>query len=107
MDVYASFQRRINSLREEMVNEIRNILFSKGYSIGDTPHSPSIDFDILGDRILINGSHPDHLPTDKLVEAVRQAIHTPEKNVYDISICEDYSKSKFTDEQIEFIKSCV
>lgn len=79
MDVYANFQKRINSLREEIVNEIQNILFSKGYSIGDTPRSPGIDFNILGDRILINGSHPDNLSTDKLAEAVRQAIHTLEK----------------------------
>ena len=51
--------------------------------------------------------------TDEIPEVTLKYPIKPKKDssvgeiVYDASIYEDYSKSKFTDEQVEFIKSCI
>ena len=76
-DTFAEYQKKVSALREEMVNEIRAILHSKGYSVGETVYIPGSGktFEICYDRLLINGSHPDNLSTDELLQGIRSAMH--------------------------------
>ena len=60
-----------------MVNEILDILRSKGYSTGEIAYAPGSrnSFELCYDRLLINGSHPDNLSTDEILQSVRSAMH--------------------------------
>lgn len=76
-DAFVEYWKKVNGLREEMVNEILNILHSKGYSTGEIARVPGSgnSFELCYDRLLINGSHPDNLSTDELLQSVRSAMH--------------------------------
>lgn len=60
-----------------MVNEILDILRSKGYSTDEIAYVPGSrnSFELCYDRLLINGSHPDNLSTDEILQSVRSAMH--------------------------------
>ena len=76
-DAFAEYWKKVKDLREEMVNEILAILHSKGYNTGEIAHIPGSgnSFELCYDRLLINGSHPDNLSTDELLQSVRSAMH--------------------------------
>ena len=76
-DAFVEYWKKVNGLREEMVNEIIDILHSKGYNTGEIAHIPGSgnSFELCYDRLLINGSHPDNLSTDELLQSVRSAMH--------------------------------
>lgn len=76
-DAFVEYQKKVKDLREEMVNEILAILHSKGYNTGEIAHIPGSgnSFELCYDRLLINGSHPDNLSTDELLQSVRSAMH--------------------------------
>ena len=76
-DAFVEYRKKINSLREEMVNEILAILHSKGYNTGEIAYVPGSEktFELGYDRLLINESHPDNLSTDELLQNIRSAMH--------------------------------
>ena len=56
MDRYAENEKKIAELHENLVNDIRETLKEKGYKSGDTVRG-SDTFNIMSDRLLINGYH--------------------------------------------------
>lgn len=85
MDAYADFQKKVSNLREEMVTEIKAVLHSKGWSIGDKVVIPGTGkvFEICSDRLLVNGRHTDQLETDEILSAVRSAMHALPKSLFE------------------------
>lgn len=77
MDIYNEFQKKVNSLRQEIITEIKAVLHSKGYGIGSTCSTPGTDntFIIESDRLLINNYHTDNISTDNLLTYLRSAMH--------------------------------
>ena len=82
-DIYADVLSKINSLRQEIVNEIRCVLYSKRYGIGSTCYTPGTQdkFEIYYDRIIINEYHTDRISTDELLKYLRSAMHVIPKNI--------------------------
>jgi hypothetical protein len=85
MDAYADFLKKVTALREEMVTEIKAILHSKGWSVGDKVMVPGTAnlFEICSDRLLVNGRHTDGLETDEILSAIRSAIHVLPKSFFE------------------------
>ena len=71
MDLYAKNEKALWQLHEEIVADIRTVLKEKGYESGD----PCGRFEILPDRLLIQGRHTDHLSVDDLLYHLKCAYH--------------------------------
>ena len=83
MDIYAEIEKKVYDLRQEIVTNIKAVLHSKGYGIGESVRTFGTDtkFDIYSDRIIINNYHTDNISTDDLVKYLRSAIHVIPKNL--------------------------
>jgi hypothetical protein len=79
MDRYAENEKKIAELHEKLVNDIRETLKEKGYKSGDTVRG-SDTFNIMGDRLLINGYHTDWIDVENLLKHLRAAYHVIPKN---------------------------
>ena len=73
MDLYAKNEKALWQLHEEIVGDIRTVLKEKGYGVGDVVNRG--EFEILSDRLLINGRHTDHVSVDYLMQDLRLAYH--------------------------------
>lgn len=83
MDIYIEIEKKVYDLRQEIITNIKAVLHSNGYSIGDTTITPGTGhkFDIEYDRLIINNYHTDNISTDDLVKYLRSAIHVLPKNI--------------------------
>lgn len=83
MDIYAEIEKKVYDLRQEIVTNIKEVLHSKGYEIGDSARTFGLGntFDIYSDRLIINNYHTDNISTDDLVKYLRAAIHVIPKNI--------------------------
>jgi hypothetical protein len=77
MDIYVEIVKKVANLREEIITEIKAVLHSKGYGVGDGARCPGTNdkFEIEYDRLIINNYHTDHISTDDLVKYLRAAMH--------------------------------
>ena len=73
MDLYAKNEKTLWQLHEEIVADIRTVLKEKGYTNGRVDHS--YEFEILPDRLLLDGRHTDNISTDDLLKHLRSAYH--------------------------------
>lgn len=74
MDRYAENEKKIAELHEKLVNDIRETLKEKGYKSGDTVRE-SDTFNIMSDRLVINGYHTDWIDVENLLKHLRAAYH--------------------------------
>lgn len=74
MDRYAENEKKINELHTNLVNDIRETLKEKGYKSGDTVKGTDT-FNIMSDRLIINGYHTDWIDVENLLKHLRAAIH--------------------------------
>ena len=74
MDRYAENEKKIAELHEKLVNDIRETLKEKGYKSGDTVRG-SDTFNIMNDRLVINGYHTDWIDVENLLESLCAAYH--------------------------------
>lgn len=81
-DAFVEYQKKDKDLREEMVNEILDILHSKGYDTGEIAYAPGSEktFELCYDRLLINESHSDSLSTGELLQNIISAMHVSSIN---------------------------
>lgn len=73
MDLYAKNEKALRQLHEEIVKDIRTVLSEKGYGSGRVANS--YEFEILSDRLLLDGRHTDNISTDDLLRYLRDAYH--------------------------------
>lgn len=74
MDLYAKNEKALWNLHQEIVKDIRTVLNEKGYETGDRI-SHYDEFELMDDRLLINGSHTDNITVDNLLKHLRDAYH--------------------------------
>lgn len=73
MDLYAKNEKALWQLHEQIVTDIRTVLKEKGYTDGRP--AKSYEFEILPDRLLIEGRHTDNISVDNLLRYLRDAYH--------------------------------
>ena len=73
MDLYAKNEKAYWQLHDEIVNDIRIILKEKGYTGGHVSHYD--EFEIMNDRLIINGYHTDNITVDNLLKYLHDAYH--------------------------------
>lgn len=75
MDYFAKNERKIVELRQEMIDDIRNIFYSHGYKNGENANGITVEYD----RVLVDMdgrlTHVDHLTVEQLLSCVRRAEH--------------------------------
>lgn len=75
MDYFAKNERKIIGLRQEMIEDIRTIFYSRGYKDGETTNGITVEYD----RVLVNMNdqlyHVDNLTVEQLLSWVRRAEH--------------------------------
>ena len=75
MDYFAKNERKIVELRQEMIDDIRNIFYSRGYKNGESANGITVEYD----RVLVDVdgrlTHVDHLTVEQLLSCVRRAEH--------------------------------
>jgi hypothetical protein len=72
-DLYAKNEKALKALHDEIVEDIKTVLKEKGYTKYRVANFH--DFEILSDRLLIDGSHTDNISTDDLLRYLRDAYH--------------------------------
>jgi len=72
-DLYAKNEKALWNLHQEIVKDIRTVLNEKGYTSGRVEHNDR--FDIMSDRLIINGCHTDNITVDNLLKHLRDAYH--------------------------------
>lgn len=73
IDLYAKNERALRELHDEIVSDILTVLNEKGYTSGSVQYNDR--FDILSDRLIINGYHTDQITADNLLKYLRDAYH--------------------------------
>ena len=75
VDYFAKNEKNVFNLRQEMVDDIRTIFYSRGYKNGETANGITVE----SDRILVNKNgdpyHTDNLSIEELLSWVRRAMH--------------------------------
>ena len=73
MDLYSKNEKALRQLHDEIVEDIKTVLKEKGYTSGRAANS--YEFEILSDRLLLDGSHTDNISADYLLQYLRDAYH--------------------------------
>ena len=73
MDLYRKNEIALRELHEQIVADIKMVLKEKGYTNGRVANS--YEFEILSDRLLLDGRHTDNIRTDDLLRYLRDAYH--------------------------------
>ena len=75
MDYFAKNERKIVELRQEMIDDIRTIFYSRGYKNMETANGITVEHD----RVLVDMNdtltHVDNLTVEQLLSWVRRAEH--------------------------------
>jgi len=77
MDLYVKNENSLWRLHEEIVKDIRTVLFEKGYTYGEAGQYDI--FQIMSDRLIINNRRTDNISTDDLLRYLRHAYYVPPK----------------------------
>ena len=77
-DLYAKNEKALRELHDEIVKDIRTVLNEKGYTSGKAEHYDV--FKLVGDSLIINNCHTDHIDVDNLLKHLRDAYHVLPKS---------------------------
>ncbi len=73
MDLYRKNEIALRELHEQIVADIRTVLEEKGYHHGVVSHND--EFQLMSDRLIINGTHTDWITVDNLLKHLHDAYH--------------------------------